>query len=265
MSTYVIGDVHGCHRTLRALLQTIQYKPNHDTLWFTGDLVNRGPDSHGVLAFVMNEPNAHMVLGNHDIYLMVLADNPKLHERYPDLATLYKDPNIKTHIAWLKQQPLIHYDSSHDVLLVHAGIPPMWDTQKALALGEEVHQAFQQETTLMTAWFGNTPTHWDDQLTGSTRLRLIINYLTRMRFIAPDGTLHLEHTGPVGTQPNGVLPWFELLPKKGPTIVFGHWASLSGKADHPRVEALDGGCVWKNKLIALRLDDRRRFEVPYQD
>ena len=49
MATYLIGDVHGCYHELRALLAQADFDPLADTLWLTGDLVARGPDSLDVL------------------------------------------------------------------------------------------------------------------------------------------------------------------------------------------------------------------------
>jgi bis(5'-nucleosyl)-tetraphosphatase (symmetrical) len=43
MSTYLIGDVHGCYDELIALLEQVEFNPETDTLWLTGDLVARGP------------------------------------------------------------------------------------------------------------------------------------------------------------------------------------------------------------------------------
>ncbi|MCZ0610068.1 metallophosphoesterase, partial [Escherichia coli] len=45
MSTYIVGDIHGCYRELRELLDSVSFDPQQDTLWLTGDLVARGPDS----------------------------------------------------------------------------------------------------------------------------------------------------------------------------------------------------------------------------
>ena len=45
MSSYAIGDIQGCYRTLQALLATVSFDPARDRLWLVGDLVGRGPAS----------------------------------------------------------------------------------------------------------------------------------------------------------------------------------------------------------------------------
>ena len=58
MAVYAIGDLQGCYDPFRRLLDELDFEPGSDTLWLTGDLVNRGPKSLKTLRFVMK-------LGNH--------------------------------------------------------------------------------------------------------------------------------------------------------------------------------------------------------
>ena len=50
MAIYAVGDIQGCYAEFEQLLEQIRFDPARDRLWLVGDLVNRGPDSVGVLA-----------------------------------------------------------------------------------------------------------------------------------------------------------------------------------------------------------------------
>ena len=62
---FVVGDVHGCFRTLEHALSAITFDPNLDRLFGVGDLVNRGPHSEEALGWLEQRFDA-VVLGNHD-------------------------------------------------------------------------------------------------------------------------------------------------------------------------------------------------------
>ncbi len=81
MNTYFIGDVHGCNRTLQALLQRLSLGTG-DRLIFLGDLIDRGPDSKGVVKTVwqLQQDGIQVVClrGNHEQLLLDTYRNPHL-------------------------------------------------------------------------------------------------------------------------------------------------------------------------------------------
>jgi bis(5'-nucleosyl)-tetraphosphatase (symmetrical) len=263
MTTYAIGDVQGCYDELQELLKLIQFKPEQDTLWFTGDLVNRGPKSLEVLRFVKNLPRKVVVLGNHDLHLLALAQgNPYKNHT---LDEVLKAPDCDELIEWLRMQSLLHYDKNLDLIMVHAGLPAAWDLEQALDCAAEVEVILHSPSydQLLANMYGDNPAKWDDHLKGWSRLRFIINALTRIRFCKPNGELDLNEKGEMGSQTAGDLPWFQVPNRrnKNRKIIFGHWAALSGNAEGENIFALDTGCVWGGKLTAMQIDNHQRFSV----
>jgi len=61
---YIISDVHGCYKTLLALIEQFLNKQNSKIV-FVGDLVDKGKNTHDFIEFVKNN-NYDCVLGNHD-------------------------------------------------------------------------------------------------------------------------------------------------------------------------------------------------------
>lgn len=259
MAVYAIGDVQGCLDELQRLLDRLRFDPAADRLWFAGDLVNRGSQSLETLRFIraLGE-RAVSVLGNHDLHLLAIsryADRLKARDTLlPILAAPDRDPLLD----WLRQRPLFHHDVTLGYSLVHAGLPPQWDLDQALACSREAEAVLRDDThcrDFLAHMYGNQPDTWSAQLTGHDRLRFIVNACTRLRYCTPEGRLEFRHSGPPGSQPPGFLPWFEVPGRasRGLNILFGHWASL-GAAAGPGVHPLDTGCVWGRQLTALRLD-----------
>jgi bis(5'-nucleosyl)-tetraphosphatase (symmetrical) len=257
MAIYAIGDVQGCFDPLRVLLDKLRYNPDVDRLWFAGDLVNRGPRSLDVLRFVKALPNAVTVLGNHDLHLLAVCSGQAPRKKRDTFNDVLSAPDRDELLAWLRSRPLLHHDGALGYVLVHAGVLPQWGLSMALQLameaGESIRRSNQNE--LFTHMYGDTPDHWQDDLGGWARLRVIINTFTRLRYCDVHGRMDLRPKGRPGKQPSHLLPWFQVPGRmtRDARIVFGHWSTL-GMWNADGVIALDSGCVWGGKLTAVRLD-----------
>lgn len=264
MALYAIGDIQGCREALEDLLERIRFDPANDRLWFAGDLVARGPDSLGTLRLIRSLGTAaETVLGNHDLHL--LAAYYGLSRLKPrDLTQPVLDaPDCAELMDWLRHRPLLLHDKTLDCVLTHAGIPPGWSLKSARYLAREVETALQGSDirSFLAGMYGNEPALWSDSLTGSTRLRVITNFLTRMRLVSVDGAMDFEHKEDLSIIPPGLHPWF-MLPNPALTtgrVLFGHWAAIGGHTASTRFIGLDTACVWGGCLTALRLDDGKSF------
>jgi len=65
MQTLVIGDIHGCHYELQALLDKAGLTDT-DTIISIGDCVDRGPETPETLSFFKERSNAKLIMGNHE-------------------------------------------------------------------------------------------------------------------------------------------------------------------------------------------------------
>lgn len=258
MAVFAIGDIQGCFDELKLLLDRIHFDPAEDTLWFTGDLVNRGPQSLEVLRYVMElGEHAVCVLGNHDLHLLAVAAGTAEAKRGDTLDEVLAAPDRDALLHWLRRLPLLHHDKNLGYTLIHAGLPPQWDLSQAITCAEELQAALRGAAHLefFRHMYGNEPRRWSPGLTGMERLRFIVNCFTRLRYCNADGDLDLKSKGAPGSQPAGFLPWFEIPGRRsaGLHILFGHWSTVGESRDR-NVHALDTGCVWGGRLTALRLD-----------
>jgi bis(5'-nucleosyl)-tetraphosphatase (symmetrical) len=255
MATFLIGDVQGCDTALARLLHKIGFSASRDTLYLLGDLVNRGPDSAGVLRRVMAlQGSAHCLLGNHDLSLLAVAHGLRAPHRNDTMDSVLQAPDREAMLDWLRRQRMAI--RAQGWLMVHGGVLPQWDADQVLRLAGEVEAVLRGPALVdfLSTMYGNEPAQWDDSLQGADRLRVIVNALTRLRFCTPEGRMDLKASGGLDGAPPGYLPWFDVPGRKtaGVPIAFGHWSRL-GFLQRPDLLSLDTGCVWGGCLSALRL------------
>jgi bis(5'-nucleosyl)-tetraphosphatase (symmetrical) len=258
MALYAIGDIQGCFTELQQLLERIRFDPAADRLWFTGDLVNRGPRSLDTLRFVKNlGDRAVSVLGNHDLHLLAVAQNPLTFKRTDTFGDILTAPDAAELIDWLRQRPLMH--SELGFCLVHAGLWPQWTLENARRLAGEVERALRgaEFNAFLAHLYGNRPDRWSESLRAFHRLRFITNAFTRMRYCTRDGRIDLKEKSRPGAQAVHLIPWFEVPDRQSRdvTVLFGHWSSLGFYAGNG-CYGLDSGCLWGGELTALRLDGK---------
>lgn len=153
----IIGDIHGELTALQALLMHLGYDslgrhPKNRKLVFVGDLVDRGPDSHGVVQLVqtlVNQDNAYIVLGNHELNLLIddIKDGSGwfFDERFEQDLKFYA-PFRRTPLSerksvkdFLRRQPVVL--DRDDIRIVHAAWTPSAITAvSAIPIGTIVEQ-----------------------------------------------------------------------------------------------------------------------------
>ena len=262
MSNYIIGDIQGCLTPLKKLLDTVNLTKN-DSVYFVGDLINRGPESLGTLRFIKSLPNAKTVLGNHDLHLLAVYFKTRECDPKDTLQEILEAPDADELIAWLRQQPLIIHLPEFKSVIVHAGVHPQWSLHQTLAYAAEISHALQSDDIqpILNEAFGNDPNCWQESLTKTDRIRCLINYFTRMRYCMADGTLDFRFKGKPPHQNPMFQPWFDYPLAIKETVYFGHWANLLGETHRENAIGLDTGCVWGEALTAVRLEDKKKFQV----
>lgn len=129
--TYVIGDVHGCLDPLKMAINIIEHHSNKDVealvrLVFVGDLIDKGPNSIGVLRYVQDlaglpQYEVVVVMGNHEEKLLRYL--PKI-ENAPDYIKEIAAQLTEGDIEFLKAMPLVYRIPGHNVTVVHGGVLP---------------------------------------------------------------------------------------------------------------------------------------------
>lgn len=264
MATYAIGDIQGCHHTFQALLQRLNFNPDHDSLWLVGDIINRGNGSLEVLRWCYHhQTSVQMVLGNHDLHGLAVAYGQRKAHRGDTLQPILDAPDADELLTWLRHQSLMVTNGAF--WMVHAGLLPQWDAAKAMACAQEVQARLQGSdfVSFLRDMYGGEPNRWSESLQGMERLRLITNAMTRMRICTPQGELEFSFKGELRDVPQGYLPWFDVPGRQTEKInlICGHWSAL-GLYQREHVFALDTGCLWGGCLTALCLETAAVTQVP---
>jgi bis(5'-nucleosyl)-tetraphosphatase (symmetrical) len=264
MTTYAIGDIQGCYHALQALLARIEFDPEVDQLWLVGDLINRGNGSLEVLRWCyQHQACLKVVLGNHDLHALVVAHEFVVAHRSDTLHALLAAEDRDVLLHWLRHQHLVY--SEGDYLMVHAGLLPQWTRKQALMYSAEVEAALRGDQYLdfLSTMYGNYPNAWGPDLTGTDRLRLLTNAMTRLRVCNAEGEMDFAFKGELKDIPDGLIPWFDM-PNRAThdtQVIFGHWSAL-GLQQRENVYALDTGCLWGGYLTAMNLQTKAITQVP---
>lgn len=277
MAVYAIGDVHGCLTALQKLLERIRFDPARDRLWFVGDLINRGPDSLGVVALVRGlGARAVTLMGNHEMRALALLSGAEQPQHRAYLSYVWERGDPEELRQWLVGLPVMHWEQPLGYAMVHAGVHPSWTL--AMAWQRAGHLAsFLASPDGLPAYVHRGPPppsepdtaqpgwrHWY-HLMAFTSIRLC----TRHGVVLWPGQaaaygLEKSYLWPPGDSP--FRPWFELWPRgQQGTVLYGHWAA-AGLTVRPQTVGLDSGCVYGGRLTALRLDseapvEERLFQV----
>jgi bis(5'-nucleosyl)-tetraphosphatase (symmetrical) len=270
MATYAIGDLQGCWLTLDALLHHVNYRPKQDALWFVGDIVNRGQGSLECLRFIASpQVNAVVVLGNHDLHLLAVAEGIAKPHRLDTLAAILDAPDCAHLLYWLRQQKLLHTEGAY--ALVHAGLMPQWTWRQAATLAREIERELRGDNyrDLLQHMYGNKPDTWADNLAGHDKMRFVLNTFTRMRTLTDTNAHDLGFKGELSQLPSTLTPWFNVpsvrrFSNVKRTTIAGHWSAL-GLYQSDSFIGLDSGCIWGRTLTAYRLDDGKIFQMPSQE
>lgn len=265
MAVYAIGDVHGQYDALCRLLEAINYKKEDDQLWFVGDLVNRGPDSLGVLRLVRAlGDQAKVVLGNHDFSMLVQAQRFKDIKIKKATQAILDAPDGLKLLEYLRNTPMMQIDEQLGVVMVHAGWYPRWTVTDATAANKHICRELQGKDyrRFLRKVYDDEPRCYDVALKGKKmdKARFAVNAFCRMRYLDRSHCLDLTAKMPPEDAPAELTPWYDAPTKLPYRLVFGHWASLGLRVGE-QFACIDAGAAWGGSLVAF---DLQRWRVTAQ-
>ena len=119
--TLIVGDIHGCLQEFEALLEKAHFVLEEDRLILVGDLINKGPDSLGVLRKA-HELGCEVVLGNHEWNALKAQKNQSFYSKYTEKLKGELGQEYGQWIQWFEALPPFIEDK--DFMVVHGGLRP---------------------------------------------------------------------------------------------------------------------------------------------
>ena len=298
MATYVMGDVHGCFDTLRALWRRLPFDPSRDRLWLAGDLANRGPGSLEALRWARGMagllgPRFAAVLGNHDLHLLRRAEGLRPAKPRDTLEPILDAADGRDLVEWVARLPLLHRGrvehgggGVRDWVLVHAGLWPGWSPEAAERAARRAERWLADPALRRRALDldsvaagpvaapdatrpGEEASEEASEEAGDTSdddqaaVHRALYAFTELRTLHADGSVCDDFSGPPWDAPPGCVPWFRHPARatawpQSTRVAFGHWAAL-GYHRGDGVLALDTAAIWGGGLTAVRLEDGAVF------
>ncbi|KAK8114094.1 hypothetical protein PG999_006163 [Apiospora kogelbergensis] len=286
----IIGDVHGQLKELKTLLQKTEYNAERgDHVIFTGDMINKGPDSSGVVALAM-EMGASGVRGNHEDKVLrahqeaAAAESSSENQKRQEAATSSKGESAALATSrelspeqreWLAKLPLalrlgqIPDQDSGEWVVVHAGLVP------EIPLEDQDAAAVMNMRTLMFPGREQARQEVRQDLVDAAAAKqkkidvsdvaVEAAYEREEKILAKNGVARNDIDAAVPTETRDGLPWSDAWNKAQKarkrkqdrvSVVYGHDAK-TGLNIQPYSFGLDSSCVRGGKLSALVFEPGR--------
>lgn len=232
MATYVISDIHGCKKEFDQMMKMIDFNP-YDDLWIIGDVCDRGPKSIELLLTIMQHENMHLIMGNHDEWLLRFSQN--LIDAKKGMPSGVINPEMS---VWLHRNGgLVTADE-----FMNLDLPTCYDIKLFLEKVPYFHELVinQQKYVLVHAGLGAHENDQNLRISAVSKHDLIWTNLKENENPWQDKILVVGHR---------------------PTFYYGN--HYDGKMIlGTKVLHIDCGCVYGRTLGCLRLDDMKEFYIP---
>ena len=249
MRTFIIGDVHGMLPELESLVGLLRPQEG-DRFALLGDLVDKGPDSIGVVDYVRKLvgafPGSTVIAGNHEESALRLYDKAQKAGNWDGIRKVDKEPWLRDldsdRAEWIRSLPLFArlVDYPYHVMLVHGGLFPAYFDH---------YDAFPSDS----------PEDWHK---GGGKLVDRMRRILRIRHVYNPGALSdkgKDVSGQMvelGNEGPSTQRWADWYDGREGFVFFGHDPSRSGEPiRYSHAVGMDTGAVFGGRLTAAILED----------